>query len=110
MDDEDVRHWQHLIEEHKRHLRVLEEQAAGYGKLACPPHITLAIEDTKREIDKLQQRIRRRLRNAQNGNLFNAEEIDEIAEKSARIAQLEQMTPMREDVIKKFREVFDWRH
>jgi 23S rRNA maturation mini-RNase III len=64
MDDEDIRHWQHLIIEHQRYLRILEEKVVNFGKLNAPAHILKEIEDTKRSITELEQRIRRRIRNA----------------------------------------------
>src|SRR5437867_3727512 len=90
MDDEDINHWYRLIAEHKRYLRVLEEQAAGYGRLACPPHIVTGIEDATRQINELEQRIRRRIRNASKAGVFySSEEVDEIYEKVKEILALE---------------------
>jgi hypothetical protein len=110
MDDEDIKHWQHLIEEHKRYLRVREEQATNYGSLSCPPHIILEIKSAKRQIGELQQRIRRRIRNAENDRFYSAEEIDEVSDKIARIAELEQVIPMREGLIEILRDTFYWRN
>src|SRR6266542_2192579 len=101
MDDDDIRHWQHLIEEYTRYLRIREEQAAGYGKLECPPHIVTGIEDATQQINELEQRIRRRIRHAgETGVFYSTEEVDEIYERTARITQLELTILMHESTIK----------
>lgn len=106
MVDEDIEHWYRLIAEHKRHLRVLEEQAAGHGRLNVPPAIALGIDDAQRSIAELEQRVRRRVRNADNGRFFSAEEVEEISEKVARIAELEQTIPVNESALKTQKEAF----
>jgi len=48
--------WQHtrdLLNTKRRRLRELEKQAALYG-IDCPPHITLEIEDLRKEIERLE--------------------------------------------------------
>ena len=107
MDDEDILHWYRLIEEHKRHLRILEEKEAKYGKLDCPPYILTSMEDTQRDIKELEQRIRRRNRSAAEAEiLYSAEEIGEIYDTIARIGQLEQAIPTQEGTIKILQEAF----
>lgn len=46
--------FQKLIVEHQRHLRILKEQAAGYGSLNVPTYIVTQIEDREAAIGKLQ--------------------------------------------------------
>lgn len=45
---------QKMIRENQRHVQILKEQAAGYGKLNVPSHILTQIEDYEAEIDELQ--------------------------------------------------------
>jgi hypothetical protein len=86
MDDEDIRHSQTLIVENTRHLRVLEQQAAAYGKLACPPHIVIGIEDATRQIKELEQRIRRRIRHADDGTvLYNLKRLTKSMKRYQRL-------------------------
>jgi hypothetical protein len=52
--------WQHakdLLQIKKRQLRELEKQEAYYG-VACPPHITLEIENLRREIAGLEASVK----------------------------------------------------
>ncbi len=79
-DDEDIVHWQKLVYAHQRTLRIFEMQAAKWGKLHCPTYIVTSIEDAKKEIDVLEQKIRRRIRisSESDGRLYTEEEIDEI--------------------------------
>ncbi len=82
MDDEDIIHWRNLINEYKRHLRLLEEKLAVYGKLECPPYILRGIEDTNKNIDRIEQNIRVRIKNSNDsGRLFTNEDIDTIYNK-----------------------------
>src|SRR6266496_3452497 len=91
MDDEDIRHWQNLIAEHKRYLRIQEEKVAGFGKLNTPAHILKDIDDTSKSIAELEQRIRRRIRNApDDGRLYNNEEVNEIYDLVSDIIRIEE--------------------
>jgi len=45
------------IAKHKRRLSILEEQAAGFGKLYAPPHILTEIEDTQMAIKDLEAKL-----------------------------------------------------
>lgn len=111
MEDEDILHWQRLISEHKRHLHVLEEQAAGHGKLNVPPHIVLSIKDANNEVTELTQRIRRRMQGADDSEvLYNTEEVNEIYDRTARIAHLGRGMSILEGLIKIFRSVFEWKY
>jgi hypothetical protein len=77
IDDPDILHWNDLINEHKRTLKVLERQAAQWGKLHVPPYVTKSIEDARKEIDTLEQNIRRRIKNANTSDVLRTnEEID----------------------------------
>jgi hypothetical protein len=52
--------WQHaknLLQTKQRRLWKLEEQAARHGP-DCPPHITLEIEDLRREIAGLEASVK----------------------------------------------------
>src|SRR3978361_1831136 len=99
MDDEDIRHWQHLIIEYKRHLRILEEKVVGYGKLECPPHILKDAEDTQRQIKDFEQRIRRRIRRADDSDiLYSIEEVDEIYDKFLEIIWIEESIRLEKTV------------
>jgi hypothetical protein len=55
--DEEQRHLRELLGTKRRRLQVLEIQEARYG-IAAPPHITLEIEDLRREIADLEARLR----------------------------------------------------
>jgi hypothetical protein len=55
--DEEQRHLRDLLSTKRRRLQVLEIQEARYG-IAAPPHITLEIEDLRREIADLEARLR----------------------------------------------------
>jgi hypothetical protein len=55
--DEEQRHLRELLSTKRRRLQVLELQEAKYG-IAAPPHITLEIEDLRREIADLEARLR----------------------------------------------------
>ncbi len=46
-----------LIANHKHRLQKLKEQQASFGPLYTPAHILTEIEDTKAEIQKLQQEL-----------------------------------------------------
>jgi hypothetical protein len=48
---------QNLIRENRRRLNQLQLQAAKYG-ISTPPHITIEIEDTEREIAKLEKQLK----------------------------------------------------
>jgi hypothetical protein len=54
---EEQRHLRELLSTKRRRLQVLELQEAKYG-IAAPPHITLEIEDLRREIADLEARLR----------------------------------------------------
>jgi hypothetical protein len=55
--DPEQRHLRELLSTKRRRLQVLELQEAKYG-IAAPPHITLEIEDLRREIAELEARLR----------------------------------------------------
>lgn len=42
----------------KRALAILEEQAAGFGKLHIPSHLQIELEDKRNEVSKLEIRLR----------------------------------------------------
>lgn len=44
----------------RRSLAILEEQAAGYGKLQMPPHLRIDLEEKRREVAELEARLRDR--------------------------------------------------
>lgn len=46
---------QRLIEQLKRRLDKLEMKRASYGDLNAPPHLLMEIEDTKSEIEQLEE-------------------------------------------------------
>jgi hypothetical protein len=54
---QEQKHLRELIATKRRRLQVLEVQEAKYG-IAAPPHITLEIEDLRREIADLEARLR----------------------------------------------------
>jgi hypothetical protein len=110
MDDEDIIHWQKLIEEHKRFRRIREEQAASYGRLACPPHILLEIENTTKQIEELEQRIEEQIKNAGKGKFFNAQQVKEIAGQYAELAQMERSITLLEGMVQIFKESFYTQH
>src|SRR5258706_2257178 len=98
MDDE-ISYLQDLIVTHKRRLQTLKQQVAMLGKASAPPEKLIEIEDIEKEISEIEQRIRRKVRNVENGDLFSAEEVEEIAGKYARIAHLEHVIPFTEDLL-----------
>jgi hypothetical protein len=53
----EISHLQQQLVAHQRRLRVLEDQAAKFGKLHIPPHLVIDIEDAKAKIKNLQARI-----------------------------------------------------
>lgn len=42
----------------RRSLAILEEQAAGYGKLQIPAHLRIELEEKRREVAELEERLR----------------------------------------------------
>jgi hypothetical protein len=42
----------------RRSLAILEEQAAGYGKLQIPTHLRIDLEEKRREVAELETRLR----------------------------------------------------
>jgi uncharacterized caspase-like protein len=42
----------------RRSLQILEEQAAGFGKLQMPVHLRLELEEKRREVTELEARLR----------------------------------------------------
>ncbi|NER21545.1 MAG: hypothetical protein F6J96_12740 [Symploca sp. SIO1C2] len=42
----------------RRTLAILEEQAAGFGKLQIPTHLTIELEEKRREVAELEARLR----------------------------------------------------
>ena len=54
---EEREHQQKLLETHQRRLRVLEQQAARFGRAFAPPHIVLEIEDIQQKITELQAQL-----------------------------------------------------
>jgi len=42
----------------RRSLAILEEQAAGYGKLQIPTHLQINLEEKRREVEELETRLR----------------------------------------------------
>jgi formylglycine-generating enzyme required for sulfatase activity/Tol biopolymer transport system component len=42
----------------RRALEILEEQAAGYGSLAIPPHLQIQLEDKRREVARLEESLK----------------------------------------------------
>ncbi|HEY9909131.1 MAG TPA: hypothetical protein V6D18_16170, partial [Thermosynechococcaceae cyanobacterium] len=42
----------------RRSLAILEEQAAGYGKLQMPSHLRIDLEEKRQEVAELQARLR----------------------------------------------------
>jgi hypothetical protein len=50
------KHLRELLTAKRRRLNVLELQAAKYG-IAAPPHVTIEIEDLRREIAELEARL-----------------------------------------------------
>ncbi|GAB4115396.1 MAG: hypothetical protein Fur005_47360 [Roseiflexaceae bacterium] len=56
MTPEDLEHVRKLIETNKRRLRVLDLQAAQFG-LYAPAHLTLEIDDLKKEIERLTKQL-----------------------------------------------------
>lgn len=110
MDDEDIIHWQKLIEEYKRFKRIREEQAAGYGRLACPPHIVLEIEDTTKKIEELERLIEEKIKNAGDGKFFTAEQVREITGQYAHLAQMERSITLLEGMVQIFKESYYTQH
>jgi hypothetical protein len=53
-DSEEQRHCEALIFLHRQRLRNLEMQAARYGPLQVPSHIQQDIEDTQKEIQRIE--------------------------------------------------------
>lgn len=41
----------------RRSLAILEEQAAGFGKLHAPPHLLIELEEKRREVAELEARL-----------------------------------------------------
>jgi hypothetical protein len=77
--DDDIRHWQNIIEVTKQRLQILEEKRAKYGDLDCPPLIIQEIKEAQQTINNHQQRIRRRIRNsAPDDVLYTNEEVNDI--------------------------------
>ncbi len=58
MDSAQRTHLEHLLQIHGAHLRELELQAAKYGDLATPPHVTLQIAEYRQKIAELERRMR----------------------------------------------------
>jgi ribosomal protein L10 len=56
MSTDDRNHYNELIQTHKKRLRVLEKQAALYGK-DCPPHIQIEIEEILESVSLLKEQI-----------------------------------------------------
>lgn len=110
IEDEEIKGWYQRIAIHKQNLRILEDQYAKFGALHCPPHVLTSIEEEKRNIRELNQRIRRRTRNADKGNvLYNAEEVDEIYDKIVLVAQLEYSIPRQEGTATTLKNAFYWK-
>ncbi len=42
----------------RRSLQILEEQAAGFGKLQMPAHLRLELEEKRREVAELEARLK----------------------------------------------------
>lgn len=53
----DRAHLQTLLETHRRNLRILEVQAAGFGKLYVPPYVKTQIEDLKAKIAEIEAQL-----------------------------------------------------
>src|SRR4051812_19598246 len=110
MDDEDIQHWHELIAIKKRRRRKLERQEAKYG-LNCPPEIQTEIEDLTREIKDLDQKIRRRIKNAGNNTAFRSdEEVDEIYDRTAEIASLKRGVHFLDGLLKILKSLFYWKN
>ncbi len=88
--DEDIEHWQHLLVEHKRYLRIVEKQLAGHGKLGAPPELLRKEEIVRDEINDVTQRIRRRIKHMNDdGLLYSDEEVDNVVEHLFQIHAIE---------------------
>ena len=55
---EDIQHQRNLQKEYRRSLRVLEEQAAGFGALYVPPYIKNEIDDLNENMQAAEKLIK----------------------------------------------------
>jgi len=85
--DDEIDHWKQLIGVHTRQLRIQEMMAAKFG-LYCPQHVLQDIEDRRREISELEQKIRRRnLHAADTETFYSSKEVDEIYNRISEIVR-----------------------
>src|SRR5215213_4283524 len=56
---EDIVHLEQLAATLRRRLRVLETQHSRYNGRDVPPHLVLEIEDTRRELTRIETDLRR---------------------------------------------------
>src|SRR5262245_40008646 len=57
MDNKECQHLEMLLGTHQRRLRILEQQAAGYGALAVPTHVVIELEDLKEKITEIEGKL-----------------------------------------------------
>ncbi len=58
MNDAERERLQRTLEMARRALTILEEQAAGFGKLHIPAHLRIELEEKRREVADLEVRLR----------------------------------------------------
>lgn len=52
--------WQRILDRARRALQILEERAAGYGRLSIPVDLQLDLEDKREEVAQLETRLSQR--------------------------------------------------
>src|SRR5437016_2685201 len=85
--DDEIEHLYELIRVHTRYLRIQEKNIATLG-VYCPPHIVMEIEDRRRVISELKQKVNRRLLHTDDTETFySSEAVDEIYDRISEVFQ-----------------------
>lgn len=109
MDQSELDRKNELLRKKRDHLHRLEMQAAGFGSLYVPPHISMEIDDLKKEIEAIRREIAQAERN-QSGERHarpadantNTEQLGELGSEveglEKDIGELEEAIKSREGV------------